>query len=112
MEDLIAKKCTETGELGNVRPLLSSSFIKGPFELGDISGERIDVLLDWKKTIFGFLGLIQIVIHTSKLIEDHVVVVDAEVTRGCELWRNYSLNLTWEIEKYVVELSYRISDGQ
>lgn len=40
-----------------------------------------------------------------------MVVVDTEVTRGCELWRNYSLNLTLEIEKYVVELSYGISDG-
>jgi hypothetical protein len=51
-------------------------FVEDLLKSSDISGESIGVLLDIEKAVLGFLDLVRVIVDTSKLVKNYIVVVD------------------------------------
>ena len=104
------KAIPKGGNLINILPIMSPSLIKYTLKLSHICMQGISALFYAQKLVFCLLYLIRIIIYTSQLIENYIIIVRGQIVSLRQLEEDHSLNMGIEVQVDVIELRNSIAN--
>ena len=101
----------EVVDLDDVWVVLALGLVEDTFKFGEVRVYTVSSLFNIHQLRSSFTSLVRVEVNTRELIENSLIALNSRFLCLCELGKNHSLNSSFKVEVYVVELCHITSNS-
>ena len=90
---------------------MALGLVEDTFKFGEVHVYTVSSLFNINQLRSSFTSLVRVEVNTRELIENSLIALNSSFLCLYELGKNYSLNSSFKVEVYVVELCYITSNS-